>query len=121
MERASAEVAEEAEWEETEEKVRSGEEYEEMAGVAGIDGDGDEARTGSDRTSSRDCGSSMTCKVAGRVLKPQLSSHQARSCLNGQWFDRRMLAGALERGGLWSPFTRKDGTTERCDFGSFPM
>ena len=88
MERASAEVAEEAEWEETEEKVRSGEEYEEMACVAGIDGDGDEARTGSDRTSSRDCGSSMTCKVAGRVLKPQLSSHQARWCLDGQSFDR---------------------------------
>lgn len=100
MDRASAEVAEEAEWEETEENVRSGEEYEEMAGVAGIDGDGDEARTDSDRTSSRDCGSSMTCKVAGRVLKPQLSSHQARWCLNDQLFDREMLACALERGGL---------------------
>jgi hypothetical protein len=78
VERASAEVAEEAEWEETEEKVRSGEEYEEIAGVAGTDGDGDEARTGSDRASSRDCGSSMTCEVAERILKPQLLSHQSR-------------------------------------------
>jgi hypothetical protein len=110
VERASAEVAEEAEWEETEEKVRSGEEYEEIAGVAGTDGDGDEARTGSDRASSRDCGSSMTCEVAERILKPQLLSHQSRGgCLNGQSFDRRLLACALDREGMWSPFTRDDG------------
>lgn len=102
MERASAEVADEAEWEETEEKVRSGEEYEEMAGVAGTDGDGEEARTGGDRASSIDCGSSMTCEVAERILKPQLSSHQARGCLNGQSFDRRLLACALAREGLCS-------------------
>jgi hypothetical protein len=95
VERASAEVADEAECEETEEKVRSGEEYEEMAGVAGTDGDGEEARTGSDRASSIDCGSSMIREVIERILIPQLSSHQAWWCLNGQSFDRRLLACAL--------------------------
>lgn len=78
--------------------MRSGEEYEEMAGVAGTDGDGEEARTGSDKASSIDCGSSMTCEVAERILKPQLSSHQARGCLNGQSLDRRLLACALSLG-----------------------
>jgi hypothetical protein len=109
VERASVEVAEEAEWEETEEKVRSGEEYEEMAGVAGTDGDGDEARTGSDRASSIDCGSSMTiCEVAERNSETA-TVVPAAVVLNGQRFDRRLLACALGSG-MWSPFTRDDDT-----------